>query len=160
MSGAAGAMPAQTDAHGPLDEGVLASVIGYHITLAIITTRRLYMRAVGAPLKLKPVEYSILMLLLANDAVTPKQLCRTLHVSAPNLTLLLDGLQQRELVTRVRSETDRRSQLIHLTRQGEQAARKARDLTPSMEHDLRNLSSAERAMLIELLQKVARQRRD
>jgi hypothetical protein len=29
-----------------------------------------------------------------------------------------------------------------------------------MEHDLRNLSSAERAMLIELLQKVAQQRRD
>lgn len=145
--------------HGTLDEGALAGVVGYHVTLATITTRRLYMRAIGEPLKLKPVEYSILMLLLANDAVTPKQLSQTLAVSAPNLTILLDGLQQRELVTRVRSETDRRSQLIHLTRKGEQVARKARDLTPTVEQDLRHLSAAERAMLIELLQKVARQRR-
>jgi DNA-binding MarR family transcriptional regulator len=160
VSRAAGAMQAHSDAHGMLDEGVLASVVGYHIVLAAITTRRLYMRAVGEPLKLKPVEYSILMLLLANDDVTPKQLCRTINVSAPNLTLLLDGLQQRELLTRVRSETDRRSQLIHLTRKGEQVARKARDLTAAMESDLHHLSSAERAMLIELLQKVARQRRE
>jgi DNA-binding MarR family transcriptional regulator len=156
---ASAAMPSAKPRRGEpraLDEGALATVIGYQITLANLATRKLFMRHVGEPMKLKPVDYTILMLLLANDDVTQKRLCETLNLSAPNLTILLDALQERDLVMRVRSETDRRSQRLHLTRKGEALARKARDVSATMEQDLqRQLSVAERAMLIELLQKVA-----
>jgi DNA-binding MarR family transcriptional regulator len=81
-------------------------------------------------------------------------------VSAPNITTLLDRLEQRELLTRVRSETDRRAQEIHLTRKGSALARKATEVSRTMELDvLRHLTEAERGILVELLQKVARHRR-
>ena len=52
------------------------------------------------------------------------------------------------------------SQLIRLTRKGSTLTRKAYDVSLTMEHDLlRHLTEAERAILVELLQKVARHRR-
>jgi DNA-binding MarR family transcriptional regulator len=146
--------------HGLSEGDALATLLGYRVTLANVVTRKVYTRHIGVPMQLKPVEFTILMLLLANTDVTQKRLGQALDVSAPNLTIVLDGLQARELVTRVRSETDRRSQHIHLTRKGQVLARKARDVSLTMEQDLlRHLSAAEQAMLIELLHKVSRHRR-
>ena len=41
-----------------------------------------------------------------------------LDVSAPRLTLVCDKLEERELITRTRSDHDRRKQYIALTRKG------------------------------------------
>lgn len=145
--------------HG-LDQSSLAHVLGYNLAQADIPAHKIFFKNIGQPLKLRPVEFTILMLLMSNTNVTQKQLCQTLAVSAPNLTILLDRMQERDLVKRVRNETDRRSQHILLTRQGAALARKAYEISLTMENEpLRHLSSAERAMLIELLQKVARHRR-
>jgi DNA-binding MarR family transcriptional regulator len=146
--------------HDLVEGGALGQLLGYQLAHASIATRKLFAHHVGEPMQPKPVEFTILMLLLVNDEVTPKRLGQALAVSAPNLTILLDRLQRREFVTRVRSETDRRSQHIHLTRKGQTLARKAHDIALTMERDLaRTLSAAEKAMLIELLQKVSRHRR-
>ncbi|MCC7059729.1 MAG: MarR family transcriptional regulator [Burkholderiaceae bacterium] len=135
-------------------------VLGYQLAQANIPVRRIFARHIGEPLQLSPVEFTVISLLAHNSDVTHKQLSQALAVSAPNITTLLDRLEQRQLLTRVRSETDRRSQHIHLTRKGAALARKARAISLTMEHEvLRHLSDAERAILIELLQKVARHRR-
>ncbi|MEX8518559.1 MAG: MarR family winged helix-turn-helix transcriptional regulator [Leptothrix sp. (in: b-proteobacteria)] len=145
---------------GALLQGVLADVVGYQIVQAQITTRSMYFRHVGEVLELRPVEYSLLMLLHANRAVTPKQLAQALELSAPNLTILLDKLQERGLLERVRSDTDRRSQHVLLTEAGQALAQRAVECTPLMEAELTDcLSPAERAMLLELLGKVAGYRR-
>lgn len=156
MRGPSPAPASEADNTAGLEQGVLGQVLGYQITLAGIATRELFSRHIGTPLSLKPVDYTILMLLLANDGATQKQLALALSVSAPKLTILLDRLQQRGLLERVRSEADRRSQQLHLTDAGLAIARKAQRLTQTMEQDLLVvLSTAERAMLIELLRKVA-----
>lgn len=150
--------PTRTDA---LQPGVLADVVGYQIVQAQITTRGMYFRNVGEVLGLRPVEYSLLMLLHVNQNVTPKQLAQTLELSAPNLTILLDKMQERGILERVRSTTDRRSQHVLLTDAGRELAARAHECTPRMEAELADcLSPAERAMLIELLGKVARFRLD
>ena len=106
------------------------------------------------------VEFTVLSLVASNADVTQKQLSQALAVSAPNITTLLDRLEQRQLLTRVRSEADRRSQHIRLTRKGNALARKATEVSRTMEQDvLRHLTEAEQAILVELLQKVARHRR-
>ncbi|MEY4752652.1 MAG: hypothetical protein RJA44_327 [Pseudomonadota bacterium] len=144
-----------------LQQGVLADVVGYQIVQAQITTLGIYFRNVGEVLGLRPVEYSLLMLLHANSAVTPKQLAQALELSAPNLTILLDKQQERGRIERVRSETDRRSQHVLLTAAGRALAEQAIACTPRMEAELADcLSPAERAMLLELLGKVARFRRE
>lgn len=155
------ARPRRASRTDALQSGVLDDVIGYQIVQAQITTRGMYFRNVGEVLGLRPVEYSLLMLLHANHTVTPKQLAQTLELSAPNLTILLDKLEERGLLERVRSATDRRSQHVLLTDAGRDLANQALACTPPMEAELTEcLSPAERAMLLELLRKVARFRRD
>lgn len=143
----------------PLQEGALASVIGFHLARARVTTQVLFARHIGEPLGLRPVDYSLLMLLDANGSLTPKQLGAVLALSGPLLTLLLDRVQERGLIERVRNAADRRSQLVQLTAEGTDFVRDLNARTPVMEADLHgSLSAAERAMLIELLDKVANHR--
>jgi DNA-binding MarR family transcriptional regulator len=144
-----------------LSHGALDGVLGYHVVRAQLTTRQIFFTAVGEPLALRPVEYSLLMLLHANPPLTPKQLAQALALSSPNLTILLDKMQQRGAIERVRSPTDKRSQHILLSDAGRQLTAQALALTPAMDEALQTvLSAAERAMLMELLKKVAGHRVD
>lgn len=142
-----------------LDESAIDHILGYRLAQASILMRSVYAKVVGDPLNLRTVEFTTLMLLLKNDDVTPSQLVRTLAMSPPNLTQLLDRLAERGLVARERSPHDRRAQLVKLTRTGRALAKKAHEQSLEMEKaTLQHLSDAERAMLFELLQRVSRQR--
>jgi len=124
-----------------------------------VTTHVTFLKHFGQPFDLRPVEYSLLMLLSANAQLTPKQLAQSLALSAPNLTILLDRMQDRGVLQRVRSEVDRRSQHVMLTDSGRALADEIATKTPAMESELDGcLSRAERALLIELLDKIARHR--
>ena len=72
----------------------MESVVGYHIAKARVTTHALFLRHIGQPYALRPVEYSLLLLLQASKGLTPKQLSRSLALSGPNLTILLDRMQE------------------------------------------------------------------
>jgi DNA-binding MarR family transcriptional regulator len=139
-----------------LDLGTLREVLGFHVTLANITTVGLFERHVGQPFGLRKAEYSLLMLLLANGATAAKRLAGTLRLSAPALTMLIDRMQDKQWLRRERNPADRRSQLIVLTPDGQTLAKRAQAASKTMEASLqRRLSRAERAMLIELLAKLA-----
>lgn len=143
-----------------LNEGALAEILGYRIVQAQIATHALFERAVGEPLDLRPVEYSLLLMLQANAHVTPTQLARALVLTAPKLTLLLDRLQERGLIERVKSATDGRSQHVLLTAAGADLARQGSDAAVLIEMSLEEvLTPGERVLLLELLQKVADSRR-
>ena len=128
--------------------------------LWVMRCRKAFTRHIGEPHRLSPVEFTILMLVASNRDATQKQLSQALAVSAPNVTTLLDRMGERDLLARVRNQTDRRSQHVRLTRKGAALVREVREISRTMERDLvRALSEAERGILIELLQKVARGRR-
>ncbi len=139
-----------------LQMGPLGNLLGFHIARAGVTTFALFEQHVGQPFGLRKVEYSLLLLVLANGPLSPKRLAQALALSAPNLTMLLDRLQDRGLLRRERSLVDRRSQNVVLTDDGQRIAQaSAAEATP-MERALDDrLSLAEHAMLIELLSKVA-----
>jgi DNA-binding MarR family transcriptional regulator len=147
---------ASRNASTALSLGVLTDVLGYHLAQATVTTMDTFERHVGKPFGLRKVEYSLLLLLLANGPLNPKRLGQALALSAPNLTMLLDRLQQRSLIRRERSATDGRSQNIVLTDAGRHQATESAAAAGAMEQELADrLSRAERLMLIELLRKVA-----
>jgi DNA-binding MarR family transcriptional regulator len=140
-----------------LDQSCMGHLVGYHVTQANLSSRKAFTRHIGKPYKLSPVEFTVLMLVAHNRDATQKQLSQALAVSAPNVTALIDRMHERDLLKRVRNETDRRSQHVRLTRRGAALVREVREVSLTMERDLlRQLSDAERAMLVELLQKVAR----
>lgn len=139
-----------------LSLGLLSDVLGYHVAQAAVTTVDMFERHIGQPFGLRKVEYSLLLLLLANGPLTPKRLGQALALSGPKLTLLLDRLQERGLLRRERSATDGRSQNIVLTEPGRSLTQAAGSAAAPMERELDDrLSRAERLMLIELLRKVA-----
>jgi MarR family transcriptional regulator for hemolysin len=145
--------------HG-LDQSEMLRLLGYNIAQAAIPAYRLFETLIGLPLGLRQVEFSILTLVDTNDKVTHKRLATALGVAAPNLTIVLDRLEQRQLVKRTRSPSDGRVQHIQLTPKGRALHTKARQIADTMESDLlSHFSTGERAMLFELLQKVAAQRR-
>ncbi|MDO9286994.1 MAG: MarR family transcriptional regulator [Aquabacterium sp.] len=146
----------ERSAREALSLGRLSDVLGYHIAQARVTTMDSFVRHIGQPFALRTVEYSLLLLLLANGPQAPKRLGQALALSAPNLTLLLDRLQDRGLIRRERSPTDGRSHNIVLTVDGQRLADDGAAAAGPMEAELDDrLSRAERLMLIELLRKVA-----
>ncbi|RZS47562.1 DNA-binding MarR family transcriptional regulator [Sphaerotilus mobilis] len=143
-----------------LAEGALADILGYRVVQAQIATHALFMQHVGDPMDLRPVEYTLLQMLRSNTQVTPKQLAQSLVLTAPKLTILLDRLQERGLITRVRSDTDGRSQHVLLTDDGAELAQRGSEQAVLLEMSLQDvLTPGERAILMELLQKVADSRR-
>ena len=139
-----------------LSLGLLTGIVGYHIAQAAVTTYGAFERHIGKPFGLRKVEFSLLMLLHANGALSPKQLATTLTLTSPNLTLLLDRLQARHLLRRERNPAEGRSQHILLTEQGQRLARDTAAAALPMERELQQpLTRAEHAMLIELLCRLA-----
>jgi DNA-binding MarR family transcriptional regulator len=160
VSAAESAKTRSSGASGGLDQSCLQHVLGYQLAQAEIPTGNIFSRSIGKPLELRPVEFTILALLAHNRDVTQKQLAQALAVAAPGMTVLLDRLAARGLVARERNAGDRRSQFVRLTEEGETLAKRAYEVSLSMEQDLlRHLSTAEQAMLFELLFKVAKHRR-
>ena len=102
------------------------------------------------------LEFSILLLVGDNPSCTATALARALGISTPNMTLWLERVAAKGLVQRQPSETDRRANHLHLTPEGSQLAERALTAVGAAEaKGLANLSTAERAMLAELLHKAA-----
>ena len=145
--------------HARLSEAALHELVGYQLAQARIVTDQVFderVRRTG----LRRVEFTILALLRANTGASARQLARALAVTPPNIAIWLEKLEDRRLVTRERSAKDGRIQHIHLTDAGRLLVdRSVQSLLEGEQEALAALSPAERAMLVELLHKVALLRR-
>ncbi|WP_457328558.1 MarR family winged helix-turn-helix transcriptional regulator [Rhizobacter sp. P5_C2] len=138
-----------------LDTSRLEHLVGYAATRASVQLKRSFVRHLG-PLQLKAVEFSILVLVAANERVNQKRLGQALDVSAPNMAVTLDRMVERGWVLRERCSDDRRSQRIALTPAGRRLTARAEKIAETMEDDaMQVLSPRERATLIKLLMRVA-----
>ena len=74
------------------------------------------------PLELTGMQWEPLMLLWLKRADTVAALARVSQVGVPSMTRMLDRLEQKGLLRRERSETDRRVVHLHLTPKGRKTA--------------------------------------
>lgn len=145
---------------GRLSEAGIHAIVGYQLAQAAIVATHSFMDRIGKVFELRPVEFTILALVDANAGVSARQLADALAVTPPNITMWIDKLERRGLIERERSSTDRRAQHIRATATGKALVRKAIEHAIDGERAVMTaLSEAERAMLIELLHKVAMCRR-
>jgi DNA-binding MarR family transcriptional regulator len=141
---------------GGLGEEKLHQIVGYQLAQASIVTYGVFGERVGGPLKLRPVEYTILMLVKENAGVSPAQLSKALEVTRPNISVWIDKLEARGLVKREQNTTDRRGQLLRATDKGAALAAKATSLLLDGERKaFTTLTPVEQMMLTELLHKLA-----
>jgi DNA-binding MarR family transcriptional regulator len=76
------------------------------------------------PLELTGMQWEPLMLVWLKRADTVAALARVSQVGVPSMTRMLDRLEQKDLLRRERSETDRRVVNLHLTAKGKKVANK------------------------------------
>jgi DNA-binding MarR family transcriptional regulator len=134
----------------------LLNIIGYQITQANLMSLEHFERAVGKPFGLRPVEYTLLQMLREGSLSTPSQLAKELRMTAPSMTVWLDKLAARKLLSRSKSATDGRAQQLQLTAAGRQLIDKAHQALQESERQmLAHLSPGERTLLLEILQKMS-----
>jgi len=107
------------------------------------------------PYGLTSSQFKVLIIVGQFKSDTPVELCRHLPLDSGSMTRMLDRLEQKGLIQRVRSETDRRQVKLELTEEGE----KISNLLPKIGADGMNdlfsaLDSAEVRSLEQILTKV------
>ena len=108
------------------------------------------------PLGLSPRVWGVLSTLTESGPLTQIELATTMAIDRTAMVYLLDDLEQRALVERVRSPQDRRAFLIHLTPAGRAAQRRAAAaLEGAAETLLTPLDAEDRRHLIDLLARIA-----
>jgi len=101
------------------------------------------------------VQWVTLMRLRDDPALTAGDLCRDLHHDSGAFTRVLDHLEERGLVRRERSETDRRVVRLSLTPEGQQAVQAMVPVVVGrLNNALQDFSAAEVATLAKLLRRL------
>lgn len=98
-------------------KGELYSFITGKASTAI--ARRLQKKFNTAGLNLTIEQWSVLYHLWKQDGISQQELCNATFRDKPSITRLVDNLEKLQLVKRVSSDSDRRMNLIYLTRQAQ-----------------------------------------
>jgi DNA-binding MarR family transcriptional regulator len=98
-------------------KGELYSFITGKASTAI--ARRLQKKFNAAGLNITIEQWSVLYHLWKEDGRSQQQLCNATFRDKPSITRLVDNLEKLNLVKRVASESDRRINLIYLTKQAQ-----------------------------------------
>lgn len=113
-------------------------------------------RALAGQSGLSPSQLIILQLVAASDEVTPSQLAREASLTQATVTVLLDKLERRSLVTRRKDTRDKRRVIVDLTDLGQHTLSAAPDLLQDeFVSRFDGLPSWEQSMLVAALERVA-----
>jgi len=137
-----------------VDASYLESLIGYNARRAALALIDAFLGGMGA-YHLRPVDFSVLSLVLHNPGITSRQLCAALGILPPNLVGIVGALERRGLILRRPHPTDGRAMGLHLTAGGLRLMRRAERTAAQVEaRAAARLSAAETRTLLRLLRKL------
>jgi DNA-binding MarR family transcriptional regulator len=151
--------PAEGGVEGAaLELGELSELLGYSLKRAQLKVFEDFLRCVE-PLQLTPAQFSVLLLLDKNPGRNQTEIANTLGILRPNFVAMLDGLESRDLCTRMRSTNDRRSHILVLTDKGRAVLARAKKLVAAKHEARLNdlLGPANRAALLDMLATIAKE---
>lgn len=133
----------------------LSQIMGYQLTRANLVSLAVFERDIRKSFDLRPVEYTILQLVREGQCNTPSQLAKELAITPPSMSVWLDKLAARKLLSRNKSSTDGRASQVQLTMSGNKLISQTHEaLMKSEQQYLSKLSAGERVMLNEILHKL------
>ena len=138
--------------NGPLAAGSTADLIGYRLRRAQLTVFQRFL-AVFDEMKLRPAEYSVLVLIADNPGRKQTEIAEALGIKRANFVTLAHGLEERGLIERRPASGDKRANALHLTSDGTEFLSRGRSLHDAMEMDLTDRlgGPSRRDQLLELL---------
>lgn len=80
-------------------------------------------------LDITPEQWTVLLYLWEKDGVTQQELCNATFKDKPSMTRLIDNMERQHLVVRISDKKDRRTNLIHLTKDGKEIESRVRIVT-------------------------------
>jgi DNA-binding MarR family transcriptional regulator len=105
-----------------------------------------------AAVDIRPTQYSVMTVIGANPGLTQMAVAKRLGIERARLVHLLDSLEGRKLVKRIKSKSDRRSHELHLTVQGETSLAKFKRLAAEHErHVEEKIGKENRERLLQIL---------
>ena len=91
-----------------------------------IRDRKLYRNFRQNGLEISPEQWTVLIFLWEKDGVRQQELCNATFKDKPSMTRLIHNMVRQHLVVRISDKKDRRTNLIHLTKDGKELEEKAR----------------------------------
>lgn len=106
-------------------------------------------------LEITPEQWTVLIFLWEKDGVTQQELCNATFKDKPSMTRLIDNMERQHLVVRISDKKDRRTNLIHLTKDGRELEEKARIVASrTLKEALQGVTIDELSIGQELLKKI------
>jgi DNA-binding MarR family transcriptional regulator len=137
-----------------VDMSYLETLIGYNARRAALAVIGEFFEQM-AVYDLKPVEFSVMSVVLHNPGVTSRQLCAALDILPPNLVGLIQLLETRGLIERKPHPYDGRAVGIHPTHEGVALMMKAELTARELEMNVGSkLTPNQVHTLVTLLQKI------
>ncbi len=135
---------------------MLTSLLGYHLRRAQIAVFQHFAETMGAA-EITPGQFGVLSVIHTNPGLSQTQLGNALGIDRSTVVAVIDRLEQRNLVMRAPSPSDRRSHALHLSEDGLALLRRLEAMVRAHEqHIARDLSEDEKVTLLRLLDRVAR----
>lgn len=121
-----------------VSDETLRGFLGYHMKRAFNVIQADLTRTLK-PFELRMLTYTALTLIVDNPGLRQSQLADAMDVERPNLVIIIDELERRELIVRDRVPTDRRAYALHVTLAGRRLYEKA--YAAMKDHERRMLES-------------------
>jgi DNA-binding MarR family transcriptional regulator len=148
-SGNGSARHAETDHEIGLD--ALAGHAGYAVRRFQLWIFQDFIRTLSA-VDIRPTQYSVMTVIGANPGLSQMAVAKRLGIERARLVHLLDSLERRKLVKRIKSRSDRRSHALHLTPHGEASLLKFKLLAAEHErHVAEKIGEENRERLLRIL---------
>lgn len=134
-----------------VSDDALRQFVGYHIRRASSVVQS-DLASTLKPFELRMLTYSALVLIAKNSGLSQSQLAVAMGIERPNLVMIIDELEQRELVVRERDPSDRRVYALRPTLAGQELCDEAMAANAALEaRVLADLDAAARDALIAAL---------
>jgi DNA-binding MarR family transcriptional regulator len=135
--------------------GLLESLLGYHLRRAQFAVFQHFAMTVGEA-DVTPGQLGVLAVIDVNPGLSQTRLGAALGIDRSTVVAIIDRLEERGLVARDAAPNDRRSHALRLSDRGVATLRRLETLVRGHERQIaRRLSAGERAMLIDMLERVA-----
>jgi DNA-binding MarR family transcriptional regulator len=137
-----------------IDMGILTDLIGFNLRCAQLALFQHFGATVGQE-GISVPQFGTLLLIEANPDISQSAIAQALRFDRSTLVQIIDRLEDRGLVERHMSPTDRRSHALRITDAGAGMLTELKEQAIAHEDDVAaELSPDERARLIELLRKL------
>ena len=132
---------------------MIFAILNGKVSLAI--NRKLTKNFRQKGIDITPEQWTVLLFLWDKDGVTQQELCNATFKDKPGITRLIDTMEQQHLVVRISDKSDRRINLVYLTKDGRALEEIARPVAnQTLMEALRGVKLEEVKLGQELLRKI------